>query len=125
MKKSATEVVEAMVKYFNAHDLDSLYESITDDYRQSFNGVHGSEGREAARLADTRLYASFPDYRRVTLSLIADGYEVALEWRFLGTSITGKTVDCPMISRMCIVDGRISEARMYGDRTPIIAAMQP
>lgn len=125
MKMSATEVVEAMVNYFNTHDLDALYELVTDDYRQSFNGVPGSEGREAARKADALLYASFPDYRRITLSLIADGDEVALEWRLLGTSVTGRTVDCPMISLMRVVDHRISEARIYGDRTLIIAAMQP
>jgi hypothetical protein len=97
--KSPTEVVEAMVAHFNAHELDAVYALITEDYRQSFNGVFVSEGRAAARAADAGLYENFPDYRRTTVSLIADRDEVALEWRLLGTSVTGAAIDCALISR--------------------------
>ena len=112
-----------MISRFNAHEVDELYSLVAEDHSQHINGRFQAKGREACRQADAALFDNFPDYRRVTVSLAAHGDQVVLEWRFLGTSTTGKAADCAFVSLMRVEDGKIAESRIYGDPAPLMAAM--
>src|SRR5579859_4453427 len=112
-----------MISRFNAHELDELYALLAEDHPQHINGSFQVKGREACRQADAALFDNFPDYRRVTVSLAPHGGHVVLEWRFLGTSTTGRAADCAFVSLIRVVDGKIAESRIYGDLAPLMAAM--
>ncbi len=107
-----------MIGRFNAHEVDQLYALLAEDHPQHINGSLQVKGREACRQADAALFDNFPDYRRTTVSLAANGDLVVLEWRFLGTSMTGKAVDCAFVSLIRVEDGKIAESRIYGDPAP-------
>jgi ketosteroid isomerase-like protein len=120
---SPIQVVQSMISAFNAHELDELYALLAEDHSQHINGSFQVQGREACRQADAALFDSFPDYRRATVSLAAQGNQAVLEWRFLGTSTTGKAADCALVSLIRVEDGKIAGSRIYGDLAPLMAAM--
>ena len=112
---SPAAVVSEMVRYFNAHDLDSLYGLMADNYRQYINGALVAEGPEGARLADAAGFDRFADYSRETVLLFGEGEQVALEWRLLGTTKGGTPVEMPAVSLLRVVGGRIAEAKIFFD----------
>ena len=68
---TGVQIVSKLVDEWNAHDLDSVYAHLSDDYREYINGVLAKSGRGQAREADADLCDMIPDCRRTVEELWA------------------------------------------------------
>ncbi len=78
-------LVQRLVEAENSGDLDTYAACLAPNVEVWINGQLVRNSREGQRQATEATLAAFPDWRRETLSLLADGNLVALRWRGDGT----------------------------------------
>jgi SnoaL-like polyketide cyclase len=116
MPETQLNFLKDLVDRWNAHDLDSAYGALDENYCEYFNGVFVKRGGSATRAADQFIYDSVPDYRREVDELYADQDGGAMRWRFCGTGPNGP-FEISFASTYRINGGKIVECWLYGDPT--------
>lgn len=110
----------------NAHDLEATTALVTDDLVVAINGIPQlSSGADDER-ANAALFATYPDYRREVLEVIAEGDRGAIRWRMVGTPAAGLDIPALDLHGCSIVeirDGRLARAHLYVDRAALEAVL--
>lgn len=121
----AKEVVLKFIREINAHNIDGLCALMSEDHR--FIDALGSvvQGREQMRKGWIGYFGMVPDYRIICEEIIERGNSVAAFGTAGGTySPDGVLMDenkwnVPAAWRARVVDGLVSEWRVYTDNEPI------
>jgi hypothetical protein len=112
MEEETRAVVQRMVDAWNAHDLDTTYGLLHEDYRQYNGGRLAFQSRDEARAADQPMYDAMPDYRREVDDLVVSGQSAAMRWRFFGTGSDGP-VEMSGVTFFKVEEGQIVECWLY------------
>ena len=119
MKSTVTDLpaamLERLLKATNDHDLETLVDCFTSDYRNETpaHPSRGFRGTAQVRKNWEHIFAAVPDIRADVVRRAVDGDAVWSEWEMRGTRLDGST------HRMCGViifgvrDGRAHWARFY------------
>jgi hypothetical protein len=111
----------------NDRDLDVLEELIDESLSVRVNGRPSLSSLEDDRRALASLYATYPDYRRELVELLAFEDRVVAQWRMWGTS-EGPGVALLDVAGCSIVkvrDGRLAEADLYYNGEALNRIMMP
>ena len=120
-----SEIAAAFVARINSHDVDGLYELMTDDH-VFLDALDGrGEGREAMRSGWKQYYSMVPDYWIKVDTMFEENGTVALFGRASGT-YTGSIPkgqsgqwEIPAAWLAEIRDGRVAMWRVYADNLPM------
>jgi predicted ester cyclase len=127
-------VVKDYYDSFNTQDRTVHDRIYTDDALISGPGVPGftQRGREVIRAFDSGYWRAFPGARVTVLEALCDGEIVLTRNQFTGVHggplagpmgempATGKVLDRDYATRLRIVDGRITEFRIFFDRLTVL-----
>jgi len=118
-------IILRFIEQINAHNVDGLCDLISEDHR--FVDALGSvvEGREQVRKAWTGYFLMVPDYH-ISCEEILEGDNIVAAFGTGGGTYSshGAAVDenkwqVPAAWRVRLVDGLISEWRVYADNEPL------
>ena len=122
----AKEIVLRFIEFINAHDVDGLYELMSEDHR--FVDALGDtvQGRDAMRGAWGMYFRMVPDYRISCDEIIGEGNVVAAFGIAGGTySRDGRELpqenrwQAPVALRAEVKGDLVAEWRVYVDNEPI------
>jgi ketosteroid isomerase-like protein len=122
MSETEYGILKSLTDHLNAHDLDSVYGLVDENYCEYLNGVLVKSGLAATRAADQFVYDTVPDYRREVDQLYADDDGGAMFWRFCGTGPNGP-FEMSVASNYRFKDGKVVECWLYGDPTAYADAL--
>jgi hypothetical protein len=92
----------------------------------AINGCKRIASGEQDAVANGRLFAAYPDYRREIIEVIADGDRAAVRWRMLGSPAIDSGL-APLDLHGCSVveahDGRLVRAFLYIDESSLAAIL--
>ncbi len=125
MNKSAKAVADAFVRAINSHDMNALAELMTEGHRFTDSLGNVVEGREKMRAGWAGYFRMVPDYSIAIDETYGGGPVVVMLGVASGTyapdgKLTAeKRWKTPAALRAVIVDGKVSEWRVYADNEPI------
>ena len=105
---------------FNKRNLQLLQNYISDDY----TGIKGTKGAEGFQEPAAALIKAFPDAQWHLVSLIGEGDNVFVKWKFEGTQTgafqnieaTGKKVSSDGMAVLELKDGKVISSQVHTDR---------
>ena len=110
---STLDLLEKFAAGWNAHDIDTLLDCMTDD--GVFYGSAGAEpdgattkGKEELRASYAALWQTFPDATWNDVQHFVVGDRAVTEWRFTGTKTDGSKVNVRGCDVFVIRDGKIA-----------------
>lgn len=110
----------------NAHDLEATESLVAPDLEVAINGRGRIASAEQDAVANAQLFATYPDYRREIIEVIADGDRAAVRWRMSGTPVAGADLP-PLDLHGCSVvearSGRLTRAFLYVDERALAAVL--
>jgi ketosteroid isomerase-like protein len=120
----AIEMLEAIAKAFDEHDLDGIMAHFADD--AVFEGPRGSEpfgtrwvGRDAVREGFAARFAGIPDVRYRDDAHFVDGERGASEWTLSGTTTEGEWIEVRGCDLWSFRDGKVVKKDSFWKiRTP-------
>jgi ketosteroid isomerase-like protein len=97
------DVIEAIRRATNQHDLDALAACFAPDYRSEFpaHPDRAFGGREQMRRNWAQIFAAVPDIRSTVVRSAVEGDTVWAEWEWTGTLVTGE----PFLHRGVTIQG--------------------
>lgn len=110
----------------NAHDLAATSALVTEDLAVAINGISQLSSGADDEQANEALFATYPDYHREVLEVIAQGDRGAIRWRMVGTPAPGRDVpplDVHGCSIVQVRDGRLARANLYVDMAALNAVL--
>jgi beta-alanine degradation protein BauB len=118
---AATErkaMLDRFVGAWNAHDLDRIMASMTDDcVFWSSSGAHPQggvfEGREAVTETLAAIFRSFPDAAWTESRTTLLGSRALWEWTFVGTPSGGKTTRVLGVDILELVEDRVQRKNSF------------
>ena len=123
----AREITDAIVAAYEEGAFDALKRSLTPDFVcHPGGGARLDTEAYLARIEATR--EAFPDFRKDVESLLVDGDEVAVHYRwggthegeFAGVEATGEEVEVTSLTLMRLDDGKLAELFIYGDSASLM-----
>ncbi len=118
-------IVQQFVACINAADVEGLARLMTEDHRFIDATGAGHAGRDQMKVGWTQYFRVFPNYRVEIESAIVEGNTVAAFGSAAG-SFQGnpeKAWEFPAAFRATLVDGLISEWRIYADIEQMVQSM--
>ena len=111
-------MLDRFVGAWNAHDLDKIMASMTDDcVFWSSSGTHPQggvfEGREAVAEAFAAIFRSFPDAAWTESRTTLLGSRALWEWTFVGTAADGKTTRLLGVDILEVVEDRVRRKNSF------------
>ena len=111
-------MLDRFVRAWNAHDLDRIMASMTDDcVFWSSSGTHPQggvfEGREAVAKAFAAIFQSFPDAAWTESRTTLFGSRASWEWTFVGTAADGKTTRLLGVDILEVVEDRVRRKNSF------------
>jgi hypothetical protein len=110
----------------NAHDVVATTSLVAPDLQVAINGRARIASGDEDATANARLFASYPDYRREIVEIIAEGDRAAIRWRMVGSPAPASGLD-PLDLHGCSVvearDGRLVRAFLYIDEGSLAAVL--
>jgi predicted ester cyclase len=110
----------------NAHDVVATTSLVALDLEVAINGRSRIASGDEDAIANARLFASFPDYRREIVEVIAEGDRAAIRWRMVGSPTPGSGL-APLDLHGCSVvevrDGCLARAYLYVDEGSLAAVL--
>lgn len=110
----------------NAHDLEATTALVTEDLAVAINGIPQLSSGSDDEQANATLFATYPDYHREVLEVIAEGDRGAIRWRMVGTPAAGLDISALDIHGCSVVevrDGRLARANLYVDMNALSAVL--
>jgi ketosteroid isomerase-like protein len=118
MHNQASEVVEQYYTAFDAHD-DGWQHLVSDDV--TFEGPVQRARGKAEFVGLTNMFLQAHRETRL-LGRLADGNRVASLFEFVIDAPNGERMTCPVAEWATVVDGHISEFRVYYDPRDFVRA---
>lgn len=111
-------MLDQFVGAWNAHDLDRIMASMTDDcVFWSSSGAHPQggifEGREAVAEAFAAIFRTFPDAAWTESRTTLLGCRALWEWTFVGTAADGKTTRLLGVDILEVVEDRVQRKNSF------------
>lgn len=110
----------------NAHDLDATESLVAPDLEVVINGRDRIASAQEDGVANALLFATYPDYQREIIEVIAEGDRAAVRWRMLGTPRAGAGLPPLDLHGCSIVEaraGRLTRAFLYVDEGALAAVL--
>lgn len=110
----------------NAHDITATTALVAPDLEVAINGRERLASGEEDAVANARLFAAYPDYRRDIIEVIAEGERAAVRWRMVGTPAAESGLGTLDLHGCSIVEaraGRLTRAYLYVDETSLAAVL--
>ena len=109
------EVLQRLVQATNMHDVDTLVDCFTPDYRNETpaHPERGFQGHEQVRRNWTAIFAAVPDITAQVLATAVDGNSIWTEWEMSGTRRDGTPHRMAGVIIFGIDGRRILSARFY------------
>ena len=114
-----SDLIGRMFAAFNAKEVSTLAELVTDDVRLRLGNAPTAEGKLAFVVAVKAFLGSVAGFRHAILNLWRDGQTVIAELDVHYTRLDGGEVTLPCCNAFKLGDGLISEYRSYMDATPV------
>ena len=113
--RGPAELVEALRRATNAHDLEAIVECFSPDYRNETpaHPARGFVGREQVRRNWTQILAAVPDLTADVLRCSVDADTAWTEWEHRGTRADGSAHRMRGVIIFGVSDGRAAWARFY------------
>jgi uncharacterized protein (TIGR02246 family) len=111
-------VLDQFVGAWNAHDLDGIMASMTDDcVFWSSSGAHPQggvfEGRQAVAKAFAAIFHGFPDAAWTESRITLLGSRALWEWTFVATAADGKTMRLLGVDFLDMVEDRVQRKNSF------------
>jgi ketosteroid isomerase-like protein len=111
--RDVLELLERFVDAWNAHDVDALLNSMTEDgvfYSSAGPAPSGARhvGREALGKAYAALWQTYPDAQWTNAHHFVSGENACSGWTFTGTKADGSRVEVDGCDLFKIRDGKIA-----------------
>ena len=110
----------------NAHDIAATTALVAPDLEVAINGRERLASGEEDALANARLFAAYPDYRRDIIEVLAEGERAAVRWRMAGTPAVESGLGTLDLHGCSIVEaraGRLTRAYLYVDEASLAAVL--
>lgn len=110
----------------NVHDLVATKALVAADLEVAINGRERIASGDEDSDANARLFATYPDYRREIVEIIADGSRAAVRWRMLGTPALGSSAGPLDVHGCSIVEaegGQLTRAHLYVDESALASVL--
>lgn len=122
----AEDVYRAYNAAENAHDITATTALVAPDLQVAINGRERLASGEEDAVANARLFAAYPDYRRDIIEVIAEGERAAVRWRMVGSPAKDSGPDALDLHGCSIVEaraGRLTRAYLYVDEASLAAVL--
>lgn len=129
---SNLDTARAWIKGMDEHDVDKMFALCTPDlFGREIAEPHPNLGRDAVAATYVDLFQGFPDCRSEFLNELADGDQVLIEVRWIGTNsgpyrgtpATDKVVDVPIAYIFKFRGDRICAITEYYDGATVGAQL--
>lgn len=127
----ARDIVARFIAQINAHDIERLYDSMTEDHCFTDSAGVVVRGREEMKRAWTAYLHMIPDFFIEAERYFVDGPAVAVFGRSRGTFSPDGTLphknrwEIPSAWRAVVRDGRVAEWQVYADNEPVRMLISP
>jgi ketosteroid isomerase-like protein len=111
----AADMLSALERATNDHDLGALVDCFATDYRNETpaHPARGFRGRDQVRTNWRQIFAGVPDLRARVLRSAVEGHTVWSEWEMSGTRRDGADHLMRGVVIFEVEEGRASSARFY------------
>jgi len=110
----------------NAHDIVATTALVDAQLEVSINGRERIASGDEDAEANARLFATYPDYRREIVEVIAEDNRAAVRWRMVGSPADGsgaRELDLHGCSVVEAREGRLTRAFLYVDESTLASIL--
>jgi ketosteroid isomerase-like protein len=123
MPTAVEDVVRGFIDALNKLDVDGMIATFAPDAEVRFPGLATTD------LAGFRQFleqaaGAVRDNRMEEKELFATEYGAAVRWIYDATTKAGRTARCEGVDSWLVKDGKATSLAVYGDVTPLLAALQ-
>ena len=135
METNNLKAAQALIDAFNAHNLSTWEQTLSEDFVGEYPMARGL-GKEQAKAYNQAFVVAFPDLKFSVHHSIANGNTVALHWTGTGTHsnplqtlsgqiipATGKSAVLSGVFVVDVKDGKIVRERSYWDELELMAQL--
>jgi ketosteroid isomerase-like protein len=123
MPTAVEDVVRGFIDALNKRDIDAMMATFAPDAEVRFPGLETTDLVGFRQFLDQAAEA-LRDNRMEEKELFVTEYGAAVRWTYDATTKAGRTAHCEGVDSWLVKDGKATSLAVYGDVTPLLAALQ-
>jgi ketosteroid isomerase-like protein len=123
MPTAVEDIVRQFIDGLNKRDVEGMIATFAPDAEVHFPGLETTDVAGFRQFLE-QAAAAIRDHRLEEKEIFVTDYGAAVRWTYDATTIAGRTAHCEGVDSWVVKDGKATWFGLYGDLSPLLAALQ-